>query len=74
MTRLSQRTTAAFGAALLPEERGGPSPAELVERVDRYVARLPSTSRMALRAGLLSLSAASYLTTGRSLARLGPDA
>ncbi len=74
MTRLSQRTTAAFGAALLPEERGGPSPAELVERVDRYVARLPSTSRMALHAGLLSLSAASYLTTGRSLARLGPDA
>ena len=30
------------------------------------------TSRLALRAGLLSIGAASYLTTGRSLSRLAP--
>lgn len=61
---------ASFGTALLPEEHGGPSPAVLVDRVDRYLARMPSTTRMALRAGLLSVGAASYLTTGRSLSRL----
>jgi hypothetical protein len=64
---------ASFGTALLPEEHGGPSPAVLVDRVDRYLARIPSTSRLALRAGLLSVGAASYLTTGRSLARLSPS-
>src|SRR5262249_40033573 len=31
-------------------------------------------SRLAVRGGLLSLTAASYLTTGRSLARLSPQA
>jgi choline dehydrogenase-like flavoprotein len=61
---------ASFGAALLPEECGGPPPAQLVERVDRYLKRLPATSRVALRAGLLSVAAASYLTSGRSLSRL----
>jgi choline dehydrogenase-like flavoprotein len=74
MSWLAQRATASFGAALLPEERGGPSPAQLVERVDRYVTRLPMTTRLAVRSGLLSLAAASYLTTGRSLLRLDPDA
>ena len=64
---------ASFGAALLPEEHGGPSPALLVDRVDRYLARMPSTTRLALRAGLLSVGAASYLTTGRSLSRLSPS-
>jgi len=63
---------ASFGAALLPEEHGGPPAAQLADRVDRYLARLPTTSRLALRAGLLSVAAASYLSTGRSLARLGP--
>jgi choline dehydrogenase-like flavoprotein len=63
---------ASFGAALLPEEHGGPPPAQLTDRVDRYLARLPTTSRLALRAGLLSVAGASYLTTGRSLSRLGP--
>ncbi|MCV7198354.1 GMC family oxidoreductase N-terminal domain-containing protein [Mycobacterium angelicum] len=72
MSRLADRATASFGTALLPEEYGGPAPAELVERVDRYVARLPATSRLAVRAGLASLAAASYLTTGRSMARLDP--
>ncbi|MCV7445044.1 GMC family oxidoreductase N-terminal domain-containing protein [Mycobacterium paraense] len=66
------RLAASFGAALLPEECGGPAPAQLAARVDRYVKRLPPVSRTALRAGLLSLAAASYLTTGRSLARLEP--
>ncbi|MGH3532490.1 MAG: GMC family oxidoreductase N-terminal domain-containing protein, partial [Mycobacterium sp.] len=74
MSRLAERATASFGAALLPEEHGGPPPAQLVERMDRYVERLPATSRLALRGGLLSLAAASYLTTGRSLSRLDPDA
>ncbi|OMC16479.1 GMC family oxidoreductase N-terminal domain-containing protein [Mycobacterium sp. SP-6446] len=67
------RLAASFGTALLPEEHGGPPPAQLADRVDRYLARLPATSRLALRAGLASVGAASYLTTGRSLARLGPD-
>jgi choline dehydrogenase-like flavoprotein len=66
------RALASFGTALLPEEHGGPPPAQLVDRVDRYLARLPTTSRLALHAGLLSVGAASYLTTGRSLSRLGP--
>jgi choline dehydrogenase-like flavoprotein len=74
MTALAQRATAAFGAALLPEECGGPSPAQLVERVERYVAQLPATSRLAVRAGLISLVAAGYLATGRPLSRLNPDA
>ncbi len=74
MSRLARRATAAFGAALLPEECGGPPPAQLVERVERYVAQLPASSRAAVRAGLLSLAAASYLSTGRSLSRLSPNA
>jgi hypothetical protein len=73
MSRLADRATASFGAALLPEEHGGPPPAQFVGRVDRYLAQLPATSRLALRAGLLSLAAASYLTTGRPLSRLGPS-
>ena len=64
---------ASFGTALLPEEHGGPSPTVLVDRVDRYLARMPSTSRLALRAGFLSVGAASYLTTGRPLSRLSPS-
>ncbi|ORW26612.1 GMC family oxidoreductase N-terminal domain-containing protein [Mycobacterium palustre] len=67
------RLAASFGSALLPEECGGPAPALLVERVDRYLARLPATTRLAVRAGLLSMAAAGYLSTGRSLSRLGPD-
>ncbi|MGH3678539.1 MAG: GMC family oxidoreductase N-terminal domain-containing protein [Mycobacterium sp.] len=73
MTRVAAWATASVGAALLPEEHGGPSPAALVEQVDRYVSRLPTLTRVALRGGLLSLAAASYLTTGRSLGRLSPD-
>lgn len=74
MTGLAERATASFGAALLPEERGGPSPAQLVSQVDRYVARLPATARLAVRGGLLAIAAASWLTTGRSLPRLHPEA
>jgi choline dehydrogenase-like flavoprotein len=76
MSRLADRaraSLASFGAALLPEEHGGPAPALLVDRVDRFLERLPATSRVAMRAGLLSVAAASYLTTGRPLSRLGPD-
>ncbi|MDT5225166.1 MAG: hypothetical protein QOG19_2573 [Mycobacterium sp.] len=76
MSRLTDRvgraSIASFGTALLPREHGGPTPTEFVERVDRYLSQMPATSRLAVRAGLLSLAAASYLTTGRSLARLGP--
>ncbi|OBJ48197.1 GMC family oxidoreductase [Mycobacterium sp. 1423905.2] len=74
MSRLAERATADFGTALLPEEHGGPAPAEFVERLDRYLARMPVTSRLAVRAGLMSLAAASYFTTGRSLSRLNPVA
>jgi len=70
----AERAIASFGAALLPEEHGGPSSAQLVERVDRYVRRLPTTSRLALRGGLLATAAASWLTTGRSMPRLHPKA
>ncbi|MEE6175542.1 GMC family oxidoreductase [Mycobacterium sp. 050134] len=66
------RLAASFGGALLPEEHGGPAPADLQDRVDRYLTQLPASSRMALRAGLFGVSAASYLTTGRPLSRLGP--
>ncbi|ORV09911.1 GMC family oxidoreductase [Mycobacterium celatum] len=66
--------TAPFGQALLPEECGGPSPAQLVDRVDRYLDRLPTASRLAVRAGMLTVAAASYLSTGRSLSRLTPQA
>jgi GMC oxidoreductase len=76
MSRLADRASfaslASFGTALLPQEHGGPSPAQLVDRIDRYLVRLPVTSRLALRAGLMSLAAASYLSTGRSLSRLDP--
>ncbi len=70
----AERAIASFGAALLPEEFGGPSSAQLVDRVDRYVKRLPATSRVAVRGGLLAMAAASWLTTGRSLPRLHPQA
>ncbi|OOK69615.1 hypothetical protein BZL29_6493 [Mycobacterium kansasii] len=72
MSRLADRAVAAFGTALLPPEHGGPAPAQFVERVGRYVEQLPATQRFAVRAGVLSLAAASYLTTGRSLPRLNP--
>lgn len=62
MSRLADRAKsyplASFGAALLPPELGGPLPAQFVQRVDRYVTRLPATSRFAVRAGLASLAAA----------------
>ncbi|MBX9980885.1 MAG: GMC family oxidoreductase [Mycobacterium gordonae] len=70
--RVSRSSIASFGTALLPQEHGGPTSAEFAERVDRYLSRIPATSRLAVRAGLFSLAAASYLTTGRSMARLGP--
>lgn len=76
MSRLGDRASASvasFGAALLPAEHGGPAPAQLVERVERYLRQLPPPSRLAVRAGLASISATSYLTTGRSLSRLAPD-
>lgn len=64
---------ASFGTALLPEEYGGPPAPELAARVERYLRQLPPTSRVAMRAGLLGLTAASFATTGRSLPRLAPD-
>ncbi|KAA1251238.1 FAD-binding protein [Mycobacterium simiae] len=70
--RPARSALAAFGSALLPEEHGGPPPAQFVERVERYLARMPAASRLALRAGLMALAASSYLATGRSLSRLGP--
>ncbi len=73
MSRFADHLTASFGAALLPPEHGGPTPALLRERVERYLAQLPPWTRLAMRAGLASLTAASYLNTGRSLSRLGPD-
>lgn len=64
---------ASFGTALLPEEYGGPAAPELAARVERYLRQLPAASRVAMRAGLLGLTAASFATTGRSLSRLAPD-
>lgn len=75
MSRLADRvraSAASFGCALLPAEHGGPPPDELVARVERYLRRLPPTTRAAMRAGMLAVAAASYLTTGRPLARLDP--
>ncbi|CAM4142121.1 Choline oxidase [Mycobacterium basiliense] len=73
MSRLARAALASFGAALLPEEQGGPSSAQFVERVERYLTQMPTISRRAVRAGLASVAAASYLTTGRSLTRLDPE-
>jgi hypothetical protein len=73
MSRRAERARASlvsFGTALLPEEHGGPPAAQLADRVERYLERLPATTRLAVRAGLLCMGAASYLTTGRSLSRL----
>lgn len=70
----AERAIASFGTALLPQEFGGPSSALLVERVDRYVRQLPATSQLAVRGGLLTMAAASWLTTGRPLPRLRPEA
>ncbi|MFZ1178133.1 MAG: GMC family oxidoreductase N-terminal domain-containing protein, partial [Mycobacterium sp.] len=72
MSRLAERATASFGTALLPEELGGPPPAQLVDRVERYLRQLPPPSRLPMRAGMLAVAAASYLTAGRSLSRLAP--
>lgn len=72
MSRLAERASASSGTALLSQEHGGPAAALLVERVERYLGRLPASSRLALRAGLFSLAAAGYLTTGRPMSRLGP--
>lgn len=69
---LGRSMIASFGTALLPPEHGGPAASEFVERVERYLSQLPATTRLSVRAGLLSMTAASYLTTGRSLARLHP--
>ena len=51
--RLADHAAASFGAALLPEEHGGPPPAVLAARIDRYVSQLPASTRLAVRAGLL---------------------
>ncbi|MFV0494482.1 GMC family oxidoreductase N-terminal domain-containing protein [Mycobacterium sp.] len=76
MSRLTRRVGRAalmsFGMALLPPEHGGPTPAEFADRVDRYLSRIPRASRLGVRAGLLSLAAATYLTRGRSMTRLHP--
>lgn len=72
--RLSGHAAAAFGSALLPEEYGGPPPAVLVTRIERYVRQLPASTRLAVRAGLLSVAAASYLGTGHRPRRLSAEA
>ncbi|HET9875276.1 MAG TPA: GMC family oxidoreductase N-terminal domain-containing protein, partial [Mycobacterium sp.] len=73
MAHLAERATAAFGAALLPPEHGGPPAGLLVQRVERYVSQLPRNTRAAVHAGLMSVAAAGFLTTGQSLPRLPPD-
>ncbi|HEU4361434.1 MAG TPA: GMC family oxidoreductase [Mycobacterium sp.] len=73
MPRLSARAIAAFGAALLPPEHGGPSAGLVVQRVERYLAQLPASTRTAVHSGLMSVSAASFLSTGRALRHLPPD-
>src|SRR5262245_19529979 len=73
MSRLAERAAASLGAAVLPPEHGGPTTAELAQRLDRYLTRLPAVLRLGVHAGLASLATTSYLTTGRPLARLGPD-
>ena len=73
MSRLADRAAASVGAAVLPPEHGGPPSAELVEQLDRFLGRMPAQTRFGVHAGLLSVAAASYLTTGRSLSRLSPE-
>ncbi len=73
MTRLARRAAAAFGAALLPAEHGGPPAELLAQRVERYLAQLPGGTRAAITAGMLAAEAASVATTGRTLHRLAPE-
>lgn len=72
--KLADHAAASFGSALLPEEYGGPPPAVLVTRIDRYVRQLPASTRVAVRAGLLSVAAASYLGTGHTSRHLPAEA
>ncbi len=73
MTRLADRATAAFGAALLPEEHGGPPAPLLVSRVNRYVDQMPAAARRAVRAGFAAVAATGVLSTGRPMSRLTPQ-
>lgn len=72
--KLADHAAASFGATLLPEEHGGPPPAVLVSRIDRYVRQLPTPTRLAVRAGLMSVAAASYLGTGHTARHLSAEA
>ena len=48
---------AAFCAALLPPEAGGPDPRRLAEDVERFAWRLPPSARIMLRLGVTSVAA-----------------
>ncbi|MGB3333305.1 MAG: GMC family oxidoreductase [Mycobacterium sp.] len=71
--KLADHAAASFGAILLPEEQGGPPPAVLAARIDRYVRQLPASTRIAVRAGLMSVAAASYLGAGRTARHLSAE-
>lgn len=64
MNRVSRRGVAAFAAALLPPEHGGPDPAAVAAQVARYVDQLPAIPRTALTAG--------FATVGGAVGRRGP--
>src|SRR2546428_38730 len=55
---------AAFCAALLPPEAGGPDPRALAADVERFAAKLPARARAVLRAGVSSLAASAVLGRG----------
>src|SRR2546422_11097022 len=48
---------AAFCAALLPPEAGGPNPRTLAEDVERFAWKLPPSARIMLRLGVTSVAA-----------------
>lgn len=67
---MSRPAIAAFSAALLPPEHGGPDPDTVAAKVDRYLDRLPRPARAATRAGFDAVSFYGRASTGSSLRRV----
>lgn len=61
---LAGRALRSFCRALLPPDAGGPDPEAVARRVESHLSSMPRTTRAALLAGFLAVSA-----TGRFLAR-----
>ncbi len=68
-----ERHLAAFCAALLPPERGGPDPTVLADRVLRHLDHAPDMARVAVRAGATALAAAARVVLRQPLEVAPPE-